>query len=222
MLLTLISAACFIQTPKTFEELEIAKIKQYRELKRYEEQLKVRMGDTVINQTSFVDNRRFQVKLGLSTGQKYDTFCDGQVSVNVNHADKSYSQGKVEQPEVFDPKSALLKPGDQVFNLMWGSGLPVRFAVDAALELKFEEDKEGSEKLRKVVATATGPNGGKLVLTQWFKAEKWILVKFTVKMPTDEESPYVQGEVKTLDLKSVKDSDFKWDPKTSPDYKLKG
>src|SRR5207237_6947943 len=111
----------------------------------------------------------------------YEALCDGKLGWSIDHNRKVYFEGKASFPDVFDAKAARVTTPPDSFNFSFTSYQPIQFVLDPPLEIKsIETVKEGTETLRKVVASKTKANGSTLTIVQWFLPDKWILRKFTL------------------------------------------
>lgn len=221
MNIIIIPLIAFVSTddhPKTFEDLEIAKIVAMHEVKN------LRMETTISLPSPDGPAHEIHLKmLVLGDRRRCSVIADDQVQLEVIDnsptswiivpPQRKYAEIKpdtTKEPK-FDPKEQLLKAEPDSFSFKFDSDEPVRFAPYSAFVLQpMEVVHEGSNTLRKVAASITSKKtGNKITVTQWFLPDKWFLKRFTIEGRGQDGPISLKGEASVLDFKSaLRDSDF--------------
>ena len=218
----MIAAATFLlvtlQTPTTFEALELAKIRAYHELKTCREVWEVEIGDQKLGRDSIIDDGQYRVVITVGDG-RFISLADKKTSWMLMEPQKVYYESEI-KPWTFDPKESLLKAAKDEFQFKFDSNKPMQFALSTEVKLMpIEEVTVDKEKLRKVVALAKNAKGHEISITQWFLPDRWLLKRFSVKGQGDGGPFEFGGVAKVLDLKAKIDpADFKLDPESIKGY----
>lgn len=220
MLASAIILLAVLQTPKSMEELELAKIKAWDELRLYREVLVMSLNGAKLTKTYVKSGHRFYARIDLPDGSHLETLNNGEMGWTLLHRRKTYYEGKVESPLPDDPKSRVLKAEEGAVQFKFDDREPVRFATNPMPEITSTEVvEEGGKKLRRVIARATGKSGGTITFTQWFLPDRWIIKKFKIE-GGGEDGPFTfTGEATEIDFKpKIDEAIFTLDPKQIEGY----
>ena len=207
MLLSLVATIVFQQAPASFEELEIDKLAAYHGLKSFHETMDVSStingSTTKVKRDTIMDGDKLHVVLSDSGGPKIEQICDGTNCWFIFRPKRIYFEEKAD-PTPFDPKAHLLKTDPDTGSMNLNFGIPLQFAHDPAPTIaSCELVQAGREKLMKVVALATGTEGRKMTITQWFLPDRWILKRATMIGEGKDGPISIAAEVSRLDFKAV-------------------
>ncbi len=226
MILTpLLPALALLQVPKTFQELEIAKLKAFHSAMSMREDVSITI--TAGGQTNNI--RRVTEKDGVRMhctltggGATFETFADATSAYVILHPAKQYAKTKIDATRTYNPAGDMLKAEKESLNFRADTGTPVRFASDPPLLIKgMEKVSEGGKSYRKVTASATNKKGRTVKLVQWFLPNEWILAKFQLEGQAENGPVSIKGETSTLDmLARFQASTFIFDPVKLTGYKL--
>jgi hypothetical protein len=205
-------------TPKTFEDLEIAKIEALHGIKTFRWQMTVSLHsegkDYSMKATMLRDGARGESDSSMPNVLELRTVTDGSTIWTLRDPQKVYEEAKLDPNEVFDPKKLLIANHPHSFNYAFGTDNTFGFACDPPLNLmSLATVQEGGIALRKAVATSTNEKGQTLTLTQWFLPDKWILKRFTIDGKGDGGPFHADAEATTIDFKAkIGPKDFNLDP----------
>lgn len=225
MVLSTFALVIAIQAPKSFEDLEIEKIKAYHGLKGFREEFKIELkGDdsSYVTRSVELDAGRFRAVIVMPEGQKMEDLFDGITNRIIMHESKTYFDVPFDKSRPFDPKDYLAKTEGESLKFSFASaGTPIQFACDPPLVIKsIETVQEGSARLRRVIATSAGKSGRTLTITQWFLPDKWLLKRFKIEGVGQSGPIHVEGTAVKLDLDAKFDAKhFTLDPATISGYK---
>jgi hypothetical protein len=215
------------QVPKTFEDLELAKIVAVHDLKNLKMEMTLpiplngELRDGHVDMLFSGDRRKCTISADGAV--QMETIDNPPYHSVVVPPQKKYEEVKSDPPKdlAFDPKTHLLKTPQDEFRFQFESSGTVQFSPGPEFVLsQVEAVQEGTTKLRKIVAKATSKSTGHvLTVTQWFLSDKWILKKFTIDSQTDDGAISLRGEVTLLDFKATfKDADFVLDRSSIQGY----
>lgn len=217
-----------LQEPKSFEEIELAKIKAYHELTGFREEMTIELKGSqpaTIKRTIELDGPKHRALFIMPGDAKLENICDGETSRMIMHSNKAYTDKKVDPWSSFDPKTLLAKPEEDSLKFEFDTAeKPVLFACSPPLTLKtFETIEDGSEKLRKAVATSTSKKGRTVTVTQWFLPDKWILKRFSIAGEGENGPIDLVGKAEKLEV-NVKfaANEFVLDPVVVKDFQKVG
>jgi hypothetical protein len=215
------------QTPKTFEDLEIEKLKAYHGLKTFHEvlDLKVDSGQpnetpVVLKRETFMDGDRFHVIENADAAGRIEALFDGKIHYLIYHPNKTLTK-TLDDGKPFDFKANLLTAGFHVFNMNVNSGMPFQIAADPQPQIQsIETVTEGKKDFRKVVAITSSTRGNQIRITEWFLPDRWILDHATVREETRDSPMSADLTVKTLEFDATPDpKEFVFDQATLKGYK---
>jgi hypothetical protein len=212
-----IAALLLGQAPKTFEDLEIAKIVAMHDLKRvrmeFNLELPPEQGET---------HKLTYSRLVMGDHCRSTVRFDDEVQVDMITAPpylwivmpkaKKYTEIKDTTPKAqpFDPKQDLLKADPDTFNFKCDE-CAAKFAPAKEISIQsIETVHEGKAEYRKVIASIKSKSTGHvLTITQWFLPDKWIVKRFSIIGESSEGPVNYKGEATVIDLDpKLKDSDF--------------
>ena len=228
MLLTTLILFAIGQVPKTFEDLEIEKIKAYHGLTAFRETMRITLSadaspDAIVRLIE-LDGKRQRGVFMLPGGAKMETVCDGATNRSFLHEAKAYADVAVDKKQAFIPKDLLAKADAESVQFEFtAGGQPVLMACDPQFKLQSVTTvKEGAEQLRKAISFATKEPGRTLTLTQWFLADRWILKRFNIEGQGKEGPVCIEGVAKLeFDVK-FRPLHFAMDPKAIEGYQKVG
>lgn len=192
------------QVPKTFEDVEIEKIRAYVGLKTFREEMHISMrpgdprGDFV--RLIEIDSPMSRSIILMPDLTRFQAVCDGKTRWTIQHAAKEYTEGSVDSGKPFKPSEHLANAEEvDSFEIEFSSGdQPIRFAASPNFKLgAMTEEHVAGERERKVLATATKADKTQIRLTQWFLADKWILKRFRLEKGVEL---LAEGKCKKLEL----------------------
>ena len=218
MLIPLIALLALRQTPKTFEDLELEKIKAYHAQKTFSEELELKSTDEngkvyKVLRTTLMDGDRSHIVAHLPDHSVVESFDDGKNSCVIMYSKKLYLTS-TSTGAAFDPKSALIKADPDHGNMALNGELPYLIATNPTPEIKsIETVHENGETLRKVEASATNSVGHTTKITEWFLPDLWIL-KHAIVEGIGKDGPFKDElTVSKLDFHAkVREVDFAFDP----------
>lgn len=217
-----------LQEPKTFEEIELAKIKAYHELSGFREVMTITLRSeetAVFKRTIELDGPKHRAIFIMPGDAKLENVCDGATSRMIMHANKVYTDKKVDPWSSFDAKALLTKPEEDSLKFEFDTAeKPVLFGCSPPLVLKsFETLQEGGAKLRKVVASSTSKKGRTVTVTQWFLPDRWLIKQFRIS-GTGENGPIdVEGKSDKLEFNvTFPPDEFALDPAIVKDFQKVG
>ena len=231
MILPLFALFAAAQNPKSFEDLELAKIVTWHNVKhmRFEEKLTSteENGDVhVIGVSVLIQGDKSRASLKIDDQPLLISLTNPPESWVVAPSQKKYFQQKIDTTKrpAFDAKEHLLKADPDTFNLTFDTDEPIRFGPAKKFVIRsFTTVREGGESLRKVEATITNKEGRSLVVTQWFLLDKWIVKRFTVARSGQSSKIAMKGVATTIDFEpNAKDSEFVLDRSTIAGFEKAG
>ena len=201
MFFALVVGFATLQTPKTFQDIEIAKIMAFHGLVKFKMDLTVSFdigtSKAVTNVETILDGNHRHVKISLPDSTRMEYVDNGSTIWFINHSLKSYVETKYVPEASFDPKANLLKVAPLRFDFNFSSDQPVQFASDPPpIVQSISIVRDGGSTLRKVVASCTSKKGHKITITQWFLPNRWIVKRFEVVGQSDSGPFTGKGEAK--------------------------
>jgi hypothetical protein len=181
--LALVSLTSFQSVPKSFEELELTKIRNYLGTNQFIEELRLETetpGEPkqIVRRTTYRDGKRLKIVIEAGNS-KLEDVTDGLKRWVIVHGAKEYFEVPMEDFSE-DPKKFLLKPEANRFQTSMGPGLPLMFACDPTPVLSGGKPEVVDGKTLRLV-TAIGKSTDRTVtIKQWFMDGNWFLVKAEV------------------------------------------
>jgi outer membrane lipoprotein-sorting protein len=211
-----------IANPKTFQELEVEKIRAYKTAPSFYEEIVVvsQMGKDPrqeLRRNTWKNGNKWRVEVDTPAG-KLEEITDGQTRWVVLHRAKEYYEG----PQSADndkPEDLLLTIEEDGFSFGMNPALPLLFAVkpDATLSPFTTEELDG-KKVRKASATAK-KDKSTITLTQWFDESRYFLRKLDITGETKEGPISLSATWKVLDLEpKIEAESFRLDPAKYPGF----
>ena len=199
-MLTLVAALCFpAQAPKSFKELEAAKISSVSGIAHFycrtqlmnvgqaeHENVSVQASKDKISYQSY-DEEQNQVGYGGSTGE---------INWIMTPQDRfALTTGGISTNKLSSLESVITS---QELMLSFSKGQQVAFSSVPGFDLKeITSVTEDGQTVRKAVATAELTRGT-VTLTQWFMADKWILRHFSIELKEKDKTFSCSGRVSNL------------------------
>jgi hypothetical protein len=209
--------------PKTFEELEIAKLSAYHDVKAFQSvmDLSVTTAGNVatMHVRAMRDGERSYQVVTRSDGAPLESGSDGKNVWGIYPDQKVYTEHPADSFAAFDPKASLLAATSNNFKFNFGSDTQMQFASDPAFFLQsIEPVAVDGVKLRKAVASIVNKDGNTIVLTQWFLADKWLLKRFIVTGYSDNGAFAMKGDLTLNQSATIDDKLFTLDPSKVQGY----
>jgi hypothetical protein len=215
------------QAPKTFKQLELAKIVAFHELKsvHLEEMLTTENGGAATpggaSRTSiFQEGNRVHWLFSAPDGTRVEALDDGLTTWLIFHHRKEYWVMSDNKLPAFKAEQKLIEapPGQFKFNPM-GTG-PFQFASNPPPEIEsIASAVLDGETLRKVVASVTSAKGNRLTVTQYFVPDRWVAKRAEVTIVGPSTNVRMSARLTTLDFHpAFTHGEFQFDPSKVKGY----
>jgi hypothetical protein len=207
------------QAPRSFDELETAKLRAFHNVKRlhliFEANEIGGKASAAVESEVWKDGPRLHGILILPEGGVHEQIDDGVITWYIDRPGKKYYVTKDAATMPFDPAKNHLVCAPDNANFGLSTYGPVLLASDPMPSITSTEMiREGDDTLCRVVAQMVSHRGGRLTVTQWFLKDVWIPKRFKMTADSSAGAYKLLGQATTLELDPVIPSDeFTLDPK---------
>ena len=192
--------------PLTFEDVEIAKIRAFHDLPRFELEAEIKSPhqDTVF--TVLKDGSRWDIApkdLGKHYNNQFEIFDDGNNTLYIlDDSHTLVSKGDAEGP--LDPMTLLLKSGPSFAEGNYEVNRQPQFSIDPSFAIVSDESVRLDGHRRRKVVAKFPPHDGllgetQITITQWFLPDKWIAMRTEVAGSTSRGPVDATWQVKKFD-----------------------